>query len=157
MGQYVFKGSFLVVQSVLKHVKYFHLTWEANTACCREVCMVQESIYPWVNLHTSRVKGWWQERGASGGGSECLRAEAGTTHTAELTDTQRCGPLSDAGGVNCEIPESAINTTGKCLLLSFSPFDSEGITGWLGLGKASCSWFIKSYYSSSIIRKIKWW
>lgn len=44
MGQYVFKGSFLVVQSGLKRVKYFHLTWKANTAQCRKVYMVQESI-----------------------------------------------------------------------------------------------------------------
>ena len=53
--------------------------------------------------------------------------------------------------------ELAINTTGECFLLYFSPFDAEGITGWLDLGKTSCFWFVKSYYSSSIIKKTKWW
>lgn len=51
IGQCVFKGSFLVVQSGLKHVKHFHLTWKANTAQGRKVYMAQESI--WLPLGQS--------------------------------------------------------------------------------------------------------
>lgn len=161
MGQYVFRGSLLVVQSGFKHVKHFHLTWKANTAQGRKVYMAQDSI--WVPLgqsaHTPREmtvtgkghlagRGWvWKSR--SWDHSNCRAA----WHTAVWTPEH----TSPWGEVNCETTELAINTTGEYFLLYFSPFDAEGITGWLDLGKTPCFWFVKSYYSSSIIKKTKWW